>query len=353
MIASSPVREDGQGMQPASASNRGTGKMLTMTRNSGWQAAEPLQQCRAALHQRAFLMTHALDRKPLFTTDALLRVAHDAAARRGDVYFDAGDVGITDKWGQIPVPEWPVEEVIKRIEHAGAWVVIKHVETDPAYAEVLREWADFMHAIAGEGAHLLRNPEMLVFVTSPRRITPFHFDAEVNVLVQIHGRKTLWVCGPDDRSVVAETDIENYYGISITSGSYKPHAEAAATAFDLVPGDAIHIPTHSAHWVRNLDEVSVSLSLNFELPRATCADVYLANYYLRRLGVTPRPPGRSKMADTLKASAIQAGRTAKQVVRRRGRTAQSASATPPQGQPSGAAGWPGPSQVWGSGGNRR
>ena len=285
----------------------------------GWQTDETLQQCRAALHHRPFQMTHALDRNPLFTTDALLRVAHDAAARRGDVYFDAGDVGITDKWGRIPVPEWPVEEVIKRIEHAGAWVVIKHVETDPAYAEVLREWANFMRGIAGNEAHLLRNPEMLVFITSPHRITPFHFDAEVNVLVQISGRKTLWVCNPNDRSVVAETDIENYYAISITSGSYKPHVEAAATPFNLNPGDAVHIPTHSAHWVRNLDQVSVSLSLNFELPRATCADIYLANHYLRRFGVTPRPPGRSKVADRLKATAIQAARSAKQVVKRESR----------------------------------
>jgi hypothetical protein len=290
------------------------GGVKSAKREGGWQAAEPLPQCRAALHHRAFQITHSLDCNPLFTTDALLRVAHDAAARRGDVYFDAGDVSISDKWGRIPAPEWPVEEVIRRIEHAGAWVVIKHVETDPAYAEVLREWADFMRVIAGDGAHLLRNPEMLVFVTSPQRITPFHFDAEVNVLVQIHGRKTLWHCDPNDRSVVAEIDIENYYGVSITSGSYKPHAETVASQLDLGPGDAVHIPTHSAHWVRNLDEVSVSLSLNFELPRASCADIYLANYYLRRLGVAPRPPGRSKLTDTLKAAAIQTARSIKRAV---------------------------------------
>jgi hypothetical protein len=256
-------------------------------------------------------MTHLLSDHPLFTVDALLRVAHEAAKRTNDVYLDAGEVGVEDKWGRIAVPDWPIEEVIRRIEHAGAWVVMKHVETDPAYADVLREWVQFMRALAGNEAHLLTNPEMIVFITSPRRVTPFHFDAEVNVLAQLHGRKTLWVCDSQDRSLLAETDIENYYGVSITSGRYTPHAEAAATVFNLKPGDAVHIPVHSPHWVRNLDEVSVSLSLNFELPRSKCADLYLANYHMRRLGLAPKPPGRSDLGDSMKAGTIQAARCLK------------------------------------------
>ena len=280
-----------------------------------WSTIEPLAACRAALQRHPFLITHDLTSHPLFTVDALLRVAKDASKRRGDVYLDAGNVGIDDKWGRVPVPDMPVDEVIRRIEYAGAWIVMKHVETDPAYAEVLHEWAAFMRNIAGDAAHLLCNPEMLVFITSPRRVTPFHFDAEVNVLVQIHGHKSLWVCDPRDRSVVAETDIENYYAVSITAGRYKPHAETVATKYDLAPGCAVHIPSHSAHWVRNSDEVSVSLSLNFELPRSAARDIYVANHYLRRLGLAPRPPGHSRLADGVKAAAMRTARWAKRAAR--------------------------------------
>jgi NADPH-dependent glutamate synthase beta subunit-like oxidoreductase len=57
--------------------------------------------------------------------------------------------------------------------------------------------------------------------------------------------------------------------------------------------------------------VSVSLSLNMEFPDWLQADVYRANHYLRRLGLSPRSPGQSIVADRSKAAVIGAMRTAK------------------------------------------
>jgi hypothetical protein len=281
-----------------------------------WSALEPIDQCRQALHRRAFQVSHGLANHPLFKIDTLIGVAQEAAQRRHDLYFDAGDVALTDKWGKIPVPEMPVSEVIHRIETAGAWIIMKHVEVDPRYKQVLDEWADFVRQLAGpEGAKMLRNPEMLVMITSPKRITPYHFDAEVNFLVQIHGTKDLWVCDPHDRSITTEEEIERYYAVSITSANYKPHAEERAARFTLRPGDAVHIPTYGAHWVKNHDNVSVSLSLNFELPRWYQADIYQANHYLRRIGLSPRPPGQSRISDTLKSCSMATIRNARKGVK--------------------------------------
>jgi hypothetical protein len=50
----------------------------------------------------------------------------------------------------------------------------------------------FAQAVVGpSGSHLLRNPELLVFITSPDRLTPFHLDAVVDSLVQIAGSEDL------------------------------------------------------------------------------------------------------------------------------------------------------------------
>ena len=269
-----------------------------------WATNEPVEVCRRALHSKAFRATHPLAGHPLFTIDALMRLAREVGERKGDLYFDAGDVTIEDKWGKIPVPDRPVTDVIRRIESAGAWIVMKHVETNPAYAAVLAEWADFVRDLAGpEGAELLRNPEMLVFITSPNRITPFHFDAEVNFLVQIAGSKDLWVCDPNDRTITTAEELETYYAGDITAGRYKPKIDVASQHFRLDPGDAVHIPTHGGHWVRNHDNISVSLSLNFEFPPSYRADIYRTNHYLRRLGVSPREPCRSALGDRAKAAA--------------------------------------------------
>ncbi len=282
-----------------------------------WTTVDPIEECREALHKKAFAARHPLAGHPLFSIEALTKVAEQAAKRKNDTYVDAGDLSLTDKWGSIPPPAMPIPEIIERIEEAKAWVVFKHVEVDPAYKRLLDEYEAFVREIAGpEASKLLRNAEMLVFITSPNRKTPFHIDAEVNFLVQISGSKDLWVCDPNDRAITTEEEIEQYYGVAISAGTYKPHAEEAARNFTLNPGDAVHIPTHGAHWVQNHDKVSVSLSLNLEFPDWHQADVYRANHYLRRLGLSPRSPGQSIVADRSKAAVIGAIRTAKRTAER-------------------------------------
>ena len=269
-----------------------------------WQTAEPVAECRRAMHQRPFRLTHSLAGHPLFSIAALIDVAKAAAKRPGDLYADAGDVKITDKWGHIPMSDRPVEEVLHRIEHAGAWIIMKHVEIDPAYAAVLNEFAEFVRDVsAPEQRHLLNNPEMLVLITSPKRMTSFHFDAEVNFLVQVQGSKLVWVCDPNDRSIVTEEEIERYYAGYQNAGTYKPGVEAKAEHFQLNPGEAVHIPTHGAHWVQNGDNISVSLSLNFELPPSKYKYVSVANHGLRRIGLKPSKPGTSATTDRLKSLA--------------------------------------------------
>ena len=282
---------------------------VAANRLGAWHTCEPVEECRALLHQRSFRIRHDLARSPLFQIEQLLDVARRAAERPGDVYYDAGNVGLDDKWGKIPVPQMPVEQVIERIRSANAWVIMKHVEVDRDYADVLDEFAQFVREIAGQDrAGEFLNPEMLVIITSPKRVTPFHFDAEINFLVQVHGSKEVWVCDPQDRSVVSEEDIERYYSGAITAGTFRPDVEAKALKFDLAPGEGVHVPSHGAHWVRNGNDISVSLSLNFEFPRRKYRDVYVANHYLRRLGLRPTPPGRSVANDRAKAMAVRAAR---------------------------------------------
>src|SRR5262249_13429223 len=150
-----------------------------------------------------FRLAHSLAGHPKFALAELVRVAQDASRRRYDLYFDAGDVSISDNWGNIPEPGGPVSETLDRIENAGAWIIVKHVESDRAYAPILDEFTEFVREIAGpDQARLLRNPELQVLISSPNRVTPIHFDPEVNFLVQLQGSKDVWICDPLDRTIV-------------------------------------------------------------------------------------------------------------------------------------------------------
>jgi hypothetical protein len=282
-----------------------------------WTALDPVDECCRALNRKPFRLLHSLVGSSLLSLDALEAVAHDKVKRKDGFYFDAGDLTYTDKWGTVPVPNLTVSEIFQRLETVGAWIIMHHLELDPAYKAIQDEFGDFFRAniASPEDAKLLRNPDFQVFITSPGRKTPYHFDEEANFLMQVQGSKTIWICDPLDRNVTTEDEIERFHAGEVrTAGTFKPQAEKAATEFTLMPGEAVHIPMHAAHWVQNHDAVSISVALDFEFPRWKYSDIYKANYYLRKMGLSPRAPGRSVLADRSKAALIGGLRTAKQYI---------------------------------------
>jgi hypothetical protein len=60
--------------------------------------------------------------------------------------------------------------------------------------------------------------------------------------------------------------------------------------------------------VQNGPEVSVSLSINFHYHDALLADVYRANYWLRKLGVRPGAPRKSPLLDAVKSGVYRSVR---------------------------------------------
>jgi hypothetical protein len=86
--------------------------------------------------------------------------------------------------------------------------------------------------------------------------------------------------------------------------------------FDLDAGYGVHIPLFAPHWVRNLDNVSVALSITYELHSVErSARVYRLNHKLRQSGLTPTPPGVSPWRDQLKLAALAAKASVSRAIR--------------------------------------
>src|SRR5271166_3591096 len=79
--------------------------------------------------REVFGFTHRLEGNPLFEIERLARLIK--AQQPHDLYYDAGDIKIEQRWDQTPPSVLSVEEMIARIEHAGAWIIIRRAETDP------------------------------------------------------------------------------------------------------------------------------------------------------------------------------------------------------------------------------
>jgi hypothetical protein len=151
----------------------------------------------------------------------------------------------------------------------------------------------------------MRVQNSIVFLSSPGRITTYHIDRECNFILQIQGRKTVYVFDQNDREVLPEEEIERFWAIDNNAAIYKPRYKDRAKVFELEPGDGIHVPVNAPHWVRNGDNISITLSVNFQFDDSYRADIYRANYLLRKLGVRPSPPGRYVVRDKMKSGSIR------------------------------------------------
>jgi hypothetical protein len=278
----------------------------------------------AAAYQpmRVMPVAHNLDRHPLLQLPALVAAAprlskvstvriHDDRATFRTSFVDAPTTNPVDR---------DAEDVLASLESAEAWMSLLGVHKDAAYRQLLDQVLDSVRPLVEA-----KDPGMSyrcadIFVASPGAVTPYHMDHENNFILQIRGKKLLYVCEPLDRRVVSEASLELFHG----KGSrdlvvYKDEFADLAHKFQLEPGLGGYMPSTAPHWVKNGDEVSITMSFTFYTTGALRRKaLHRANYHLRRLGLNPAPVGRSPQADAAKhliAGSTLAGRDWMQRIR--------------------------------------
>lgn len=263
--------------------------------------------------RRTIRIKHSLTSHPLLQLPALHKLAEKFRAqgrdqvkfvRKGTTSASVLNPLSTDESGRS------LSEVFSRIEEPGSWVSLYHVQTDPEYAEMLRmistTVADFQEKL-DPGSFDWAG---FIFVSSPPSATPFHIDRENNFFLQIHGKKRMSVWDPADRHVVPESAIEDRMAQGAVSNvKFDPsYYQRAIINDELGPGDGVYMPSTSGHTTNTEtkpagpdDTYSVSIGVNF-YTKATrrAGNNYALNYYLRRLGMNPRPPYESPVLDALK-----------------------------------------------------
>jgi Cupin-like domain len=193
--------------------------------------------------------------------------------------------------------------VIRRIETANAWMVIKFVNEDAEYNALLKSFIDEAQALGGKKAGDYGDLQGFIFVSSANSVTPFHLDAEENILVQIKGDKFAHIFDNRDRALVSEEDME----ISPSkhrNQHYEPKFEERAQVFAMKEGDAVHMPYMWPHWIRTGGRYSISMAMTWKTPEAERLNkIRLMNGTLRRFGLPQKPPGVSPAADAIKVGA--------------------------------------------------
>lgn len=263
---------------------------------------------RQHFNRRPFLFSHRLTSHPLFELGRLAELAKQLHGRWIECNDGRLPVSVPDQ-ADIAYTGLTTEESIRRAHEVCSWLVLKRTEQHPEYARLMDACLDEIGPLAEPLEPGMCEREACIFVSSAGSVTPYHMDHEINFLLQLRGTKTISVFNPDDREVLSERELEDYF-CGPKMHRNMPFAESyqrRGQVFELREGLAVHIPTTAPHWVRNGGETSVSLSVSFKT-RASLArgDVYRMNAALRRLGLKPTDWSGSQARDRVKLRAYRA-----------------------------------------------
>jgi hypothetical protein len=271
-----------------------------------------------------FKVRHQLCERPELTLTKLAELAQRLPENLVEYY--SGKVDVAQRSAAYPKTGLSVVETVRRIEECGSWMVMKNVEVDSEYNQIMRALLDQWYAQIDsrqlkilEGS--MHREHAFIFVSSPNSVTPYHLDDEHNILLQIRGSKQVNMWDPKDRVAVPEPAIEEQLQLwrEPDHERYLPYQEEfqkSASVFDLTPGEGLHFPYAAPHWVKNGPEVSISFSITFRSELSErLARIYFVNRRIRRLGISPVPPLRSPWRDSLKDRAFQAARRASRILK--------------------------------------
>jgi hypothetical protein len=252
-----------------------------------------------AFARASIALHHRLVDHPLLGLPAIAELADRLAPDQ--VRRERGDLPLDDR-GYVDAGAGPPSETVRGIEHNGFRISLREIQSDPVYRALIDSCLDEIAEILGDREGGMCRRSGYLFVTSPVATTPLHFDPEHSLLLQVRGRKTVFSV-PRAQPELIQRELDRYY-----DGAPCDVATLQRTAdrFELGPGDGVYFPSFVPHWVSTHDGVSVSFSIPFYTRDSERAEyVNRVNTRLRRLGMSPSPPGRSKPSDVAKATLLR------------------------------------------------
>jgi hypothetical protein len=264
--------------------------------------------------ERPGIVPHRLLSHPLLTLEALVGLA--GRLRPEHVEHNVGRLPIGIDPADIPQTGMTPAEMIRGIEQAGAWMVLKFIENDPAYKGLLDACLAEIEEVVAPLTGAMLKKEGFIFVSSPGSVTPFHFDPEHNILLQVRGRKTMTVFPADDEEVAPGALHEAFHQGAHRNLPYEERFAGKGTPFTISAGEAIYVPVKSPHWVKNGDAPSISLSITWRSEWSFREEEARGwNAVLRKAGIDPAAPKRFPEANRAKSLAYRALRKGRSLIR--------------------------------------
>ncbi|MBB3861423.1 hypothetical protein GGQ88_002707 [Novosphingobium hassiacum] len=245
-------------------------------------------------------LTHALRDHPLMQLSALAEMAEALPAT--SVEYNRADLPTGLNGEKARANGIGIGETIRNIATTGSWAALKNIEQIPAYADLLMALLAELRPVIESRTGAMLKQQGFVFVTSPGGVTPYHFDPEHNILLQLMGSKVMTMFPAGNSRFAPDETHEGYHTGGGRELFWNDALADGGREWPLVPGEALYVPVMSPHFVNNGPAPSVSLSITWRSEWSFAeADARAFNGLLRKAGLNPRPPGRWPATNRVKA----------------------------------------------------
>lgn len=261
------------------------------------------QQFAAHYPEQPHILRHSLTSHPLLEIEALAQLAERLPI--ASVEYNRGDlpIGVDGKPGSNGMT---IAETIRKVAEAESWAVLKNIEQVPAYRDLLIGLLGEIRAEIEAATGAMLKPQGFIFVSSPNSMTPYHFDPEHNILLQIRGTKVMTQFPASDTRFVPDEAHETYHSGGPRELQWDDEFLPHGREFPLSPGDALFVPVMAPHFVRNGPAPSVSLSITWRSEWSYReSDARVLNAILRARGFAPKAPGRWPQQNFARAYAFR------------------------------------------------
>jgi hypothetical protein len=250
-------------------------------------------------------LPHNLRDHPLLTIEALAQLGEALPA--ASVEYNKGDLPVGIDPTLVPTNGLGIGDTIRMVETSGSWAVLKNIEQRPEYQALLIGLLIELKPHIEEKTGQMLKPQGYIFVSSPNAVTPYHFDPEHNILLQLRGTKVMTQFPAGDPRFAPDETHEGYHTGGHRNLVWRDELAAGGTEWPLKPGEALFVPVMAPHHVKNGPAVSISLSITWRSDWSFAeADARAFNGVLRKVGLRPNAPGRFPAQNKAKAIAWRA-----------------------------------------------
>lgn len=269
---------------------------------------------------RVQTVTHRLSDHPLLDPNQLVELGKRLeAVGRVRTHTNAATAGTPFNHAPSLAPNLKsADETLRQIKDAKAWMSLLNVQTDEVYRTLVDEVLDSIKPDLDRVDPGMCYRGGWIFVTSPNTVTPFHIDHEHNFILQIRGKKRIYVWEPDDLVAVSEQAREMFhYNRSRDLIVWREELRERAHVFDVEPGMGAFMPTTSPHMVETGDDATITASFTFYTDwTRQLKMLYRARAKMRELGISPPPMGSFPPLETALGTALIGIESGKNLLRK-------------------------------------